>query len=454
VAAKADEIHIGQRVELFVDDYLVDRVNGDAMLVVKRPQPREVVFVADRPWEGSNSLYFTVLRDKSIFRMYYRGLQVRDRVHVHPEFVCYAESRDGIHWKRPNLGLVEFKGSKRNNIIRQGVGAHNFAPFRDDNPNASPQARYKAVGRGVRTADGETGSVHQLFAFQSPDGIHWKLMQSKPVLTNGRFDSQNVAFWDQKRRQYVCYFRDMLGGYRAIRTAHSSDFLEWKGIRFLGYRGAKREHLYTSAIQRYDRASHLLVGFPTRILPRSNFPDRPDWTEPMLIAGRDGYSFKHWPTPIIPAILPRQQGNRSNYASWGLVRIPSEPGRYSIYASESRRRGHSMQLRRYSYRQDGFVAAEAKQGELVTRPFVFDGDHLIVNFKTKPNGFICAEIQDASGKALSGLSLAKCRSMKGDQLAGQVVWQSQTKLSRFAGRPVRLRFKINSAAIYSFQFKK
>ena len=115
-------------------------------------------------------------------------------------------------WTRPELGLVEFDGSKKNNIVWDGLGSHNFTPFVDGNPKCPPEAKYKAIGRGKRTPDGKTGSVHQLFAFQSPDGIHWSLMRDEPVLTEGRFDSQNVAFWDAERDCYVAFYRDSLGG--------------------------------------------------------------------------------------------------------------------------------------------------------------------------------------------------------------------------------------------------
>ena len=453
-AMATEEVAIGSRVELFADDYLVAKLNGDAHLVAKQPVAREVVFRADKSWEGSSSLYFTIFRDGPRFRMYYRGTQVRDRKLLHPEFTCYAESHDGIHWQRPTLGLVEFNGSKQNNILLQGIGAHNFTAFRDTNPDARPEARYKAVGRGVRTPDGKIGTVHQLFAFQSADGIHWQRMQEQPILTDGRFDSQNVAFWDGTRRQYVCYFRDMLGGYRAIRSGLSNDFLSWKDVRFIGFRGAERRHLYTNAIQRYDRAPHMLIGFPTQFLPRQQFPDRPDWTEPLFIAGRDGDSFKMWPKTIIPNLRPEQQGNRGNYVSWGLVRLPSEPGRYSLYASEARRSESSMRLRRYTYRRDGFVAAQAQKGELITHPFTFTGNRLLVNFKTRPKGYLRVEIQDSSGETFPNWSLSTCQKLSGDKLTGEVKWKGTLSLEKLVGRLVRARFEIRDAEIYSFQFEE
>ncbi len=186
-------VDVGSRRELFVDDVLVERFVGDARLELQRPSPREVVLVTDRPWEGNTSAYFTVFQDGPRYRMYYRGSHFDEekRRATHPEVTCYAESHDGIQWTRPELGLFEFAGSRQNNIVWSGPGTHNFTPFLDTNPRSPPEARYKALGSGG------PGRKHGLYAFQSPDGIHWRLMQEEPVITAGAFDSQNLAFWER-----------------------------------------------------------------------------------------------------------------------------------------------------------------------------------------------------------------------------------------------------------------
>ncbi|HAA60694.1 MAG TPA: hypothetical protein DCE39_07165, partial [Planctomycetaceae bacterium] len=82
-----------------------------------------------------------------------------------------------------------------NNIILKGVGAHAFSPFKDSRPGCQPDAKYKALGVGY-------AKKHGLYAFQSPDGIRWTLISPDPVITEGAFDSQNLAFWDGKRGEY------------------------------------------------------------------------------------------------------------------------------------------------------------------------------------------------------------------------------------------------------------
>src|SRR6187431_187873 len=110
---------IGNRRELFVDDCLIDRMTGSARLEVQQPTPKEMVLTADKPWEGNTSAYYTILRDGETYRMYYRGANWDEKAKkaTHREVTCYAESKDGIAWTKPELGLFEFNGSKANNIV-------------------------------------------------------------------------------------------------------------------------------------------------------------------------------------------------------------------------------------------------------------------------------------------------------------------------------------------------
>ena len=247
---------------------------------------------------------------------------------AHPEVVCYAESKDGIHWSKPSLGLVEFNGSKENNIIWEGVGSHNFTPFKDTNPNCKAEEGYKAIGRG------EGG----LFVFKSRDGIHWSLMHDQPVITKGAFDSQNLAFWDGTRGEYREYHRDFRNG-RDIRTSTSRDFLHWSEPVFLNYSPGRVSQLYTNQVIPYYRAPHIFLGFPTRYIDRG-------WTEStrklpqleyrrlrgtksqregtaltdgMFMSSRDGRNFRVWPESFIrPGLrLKYNWFYGDNYQNWG-----------------------------------------------------------------------------------------------------------------------------------------
>ncbi len=112
-------IAIGNRLELFVDEHLIDTITDGAGLRLHKPIPRKAALVTDKPWEGNTCGYHTVFKDGDLYRMYYRGWNHDNKTQkqLHKAMVCYAESSDGIHWNRPSLGLVDFNGSKANNII-------------------------------------------------------------------------------------------------------------------------------------------------------------------------------------------------------------------------------------------------------------------------------------------------------------------------------------------------
>ena len=179
-------VDLGSRWELFVDQWLVDAKSGIEHRL-NDPQRAEVVLVTDAAWEGPTSGYYSVAQDGDVIRLYYRGYASGSDASEN-QVTCMAESRDGVHFTRPNLGIIEIDGSKDNNVIWQGIESHNMAPFHDTNPDCKPDERYKALG-GIRAAgtnwQGEKVESG-LYAFASPDGIHWHKMSAQPVMTKGR----------------------------------------------------------------------------------------------------------------------------------------------------------------------------------------------------------------------------------------------------------------------------
>lgn len=137
LAAGADDpIDIGTRRELFVDHYLIDQLDG-ATLKLHSPQSKGPAFRFDKPWEGRYSAVFSMFQDGDIYRMYYRA-----NASEKAEQWCDAESKDGIEWIRPNLGLHEFAGSRDNNILFTTEGDGHIAPFLDTRPGV-PKSRLR-----------------------------------------------------------------------------------------------------------------------------------------------------------------------------------------------------------------------------------------------------------------------------------------------------------------------
>lgn len=489
----AEWIDIGSRRELFVDHHLIENLDG-ARLELRHPTPREVAVSHDKPWEGNGTGYHSIFKDGDRYRMYYCTyhfeVEPKRLQTVKRSFLCYAESDDGVHWRKPELGLHEFEGSRKNNIVLapHAIGHSTVDPahssvFKDPNPKAAEEARYKAIIRGKQHLG--------LLAFQSPDGLRWTPMRERPVITEGAFDSQNLAFWDPVRGEYRAYFRTFTAGItsneqwkpagaRAIRTATSDNFVDWKNAADLSYVDSPEEHLYTNQIKPYHRAPHIFIGFPARYVERGwsdsmralPEPERRQWraraeerfgaalSEGLIMSSRDGVHFHRWNEAFLrPG--PERPGSwlyGHAFIGWHIVETASAlagaPNELSIYAVEGNWHGKGNQLRRYSLRLDGFVSVSAgwKGGRLLTRPLVFDGDQLEINFATSAAGSLRVEIQDLHGNPVKGLALADCAEVFGDSVSRRVTWNSDAKLSALAGKPLRLQFELKDADLYSFQF--
>lgn len=492
----ADAIDIGSRRELFVDDFLIEQLRGKAEQRLHQPQIREIVLTHDAPWEGSGSGYHSIFQDGGKYRMYYKSWQLsvtpgKVDTTEHPLFTAYAESDDGIHWRKPELGLHDFNGSKANNIVIPHGKMGNVNPdgghpavFKDENPAAPADAKYKAVVR--------SHSPKGLLALKSADGVRWSPMADAPVITAGAFDSQNLAFWDAASGVYRAYWRIFTGGvtdeknwkpagHRAIRTATSKDFIHWENQRDVSYVDSPSEQLYTNQVKPYHRAPHLLLGFPTRYIERGwtdstrELPEREnrEWrskandrygmavTEGLFMASRDGVKFKRWNDAFLPPGIerPGTWNYGHQYIAWHPVETKSAlegaPNELSFYATESYWTGRSSELRRYTLRLDGFVSIHAPMsgGELTTRAFTFTGRSLTMNFATSAAGGVQVEIQDEDGQAIPGFALTDGAQIFGDAVDRTVTWKNGSDVSPLAGKTIRLRFVLNDADLYSIKFE-
>ncbi len=473
-----DSLDIGSRLEPFVDDYLIEDLEG-LDLRVHRPREEEKVLHFDRPWEGNIPYFVNIYRDGDIYRMNYRGRSAPDYViqeelepgeevmPTHEEVACYAESRDGIRWVRTSLGQVEFRGSRDNNILDL-KGASRFVPFKDANPQAPAESRYKAVAYTKR------GEKPGLVPLHSPDGLHWKWMRPEPVITDGYFDSQNVSFWDGERGIYVALYRDFKSGIRTLKYATSSDFVQWSTGRWVDYGEVPREHLYTNATVPYFRAPHLFLAFPNRFSPwripmhlrpgrggerETEGPNKTGISDTVFMSSRDGL---HWYRFLEAFIRPgrdrRNWIHRNNLVGRGMV--ATGPDELSLYVIRHYTYP-TAHLLRVSVRTDGFASLHAGYpgGEMVTKPLIFQGSKLILNYSTSAAGSIQSEIQDANGHPIPGFSLQDCIPIWGDEIEGRARWNHPTSqtdqhpLKRLAGTTVRLRFVMKDADLYSLRFR-
>ena len=189
-------IEIGKTKQLFFDDYLIESLTkvkqGLNPAVKAEVNP---VLRPERPWEGRSMAPSQVVfdEDEQVFKMWYRTGTSKIRVDEDGKPIrggaagyvtdslssanCLATSKDGVHWERPSLGLVEFDGSKDNNILPDGEDHVPTFPAFLDTHESDPAKRYKTV---VGKKSTQAPMIRDLY--YSPDGIEWTAYEGNPII--------------------------------------------------------------------------------------------------------------------------------------------------------------------------------------------------------------------------------------------------------------------------------
>ncbi|MBI1903275.1 MAG: hypothetical protein HYS13_19410, partial [Planctomycetia bacterium] len=351
-------------------------------------------------------------------------------------------------------------GTRENNVILAGMPpfSHNFCPTIDPRQGVPPGERFKALAGARKTG---------LVPFVSGDGLKWKKLREEPVITDGAFDSQNVPFWSPAEQRYCCYFRVFKDGIRRIARATSSDFLHWSEPELMEYGERPIEHMYTNQTHPYFRAPQIYISTAARFFPgrRVLSPEQAkelgvhpsyfgDCSDGVFMTTRGGnrYDRTFMEGFLRPGIGLENWVSRTNYPALNVVQ--TGPAEMSLYVNQNYGQP-TAHLRRYSLRLDGFASAHApfEGGEVLTRPVRFSGRELLLNFATSAAGGVRVEIQDENGAALAGFSLSDCEELIGNEIERAVRWKAGSDVSSLAGKPVRLRFSLKDADVFSFQFR-
>jgi len=460
---KEDAVDLGSRLELFVDHFLMEELHN-VRLVLHEPKDEGIVFRFDKPWEGPFCGYATVIKEDNQFKLYYRGLPRAGKDGSDAETTCYAESADGIHWTRPEVGIHQVSGTLDNNVILADAApvTHNFSPFLDTRKGVHPAQKYKALGGTKKSG---------LIPYISEDGVHWKVLQKKPVITEGHFDSQNVSFWSEEEQLYLCYFRSWtrIGerNFRTVSRTYSEDFIHWTDPVKMDFGNTPMEQLYTNQTAPYYRAQHIYVAIAARFMPgRQVLTEEQalqlnvdpgyfkDCSDAVFMTSRGGnrYDRTFMDGFIRPGPGLQNWVSRSNYPALNVVQ--TGPKEMSLFVNQDYAQP-TAHLHRYSMRIDGFTSLHASYegGEMVTRPFRFTGDTLFLNYATSAAGFVKVQILDAEGKTVKGFELENSNELIGNEIEKAVIWKGDPDLLKLAGRKVRLRFAMKDADLYSIKFR-
>lgn len=473
------QLNTGDR-ELFVDDYRIDSM-VNVQRVVHPARRSKPLIKPDRPWEGNAAyIYGTVLKDEpagSGYRMWYTAYL--DKKY----YLCYATSRDGISWEKPDLSIVEYKGSTHNNICKEGGGT-----LVHDTAEKDPARRYKLME--VVKADTIRKRPMGYGVFFSKDGWRWTPYEGNPVITYG--DVSTVAYDRRKQRFIAATKQRMLVSNtsvtpgkmdRAAFISVSTDFIHWTAPGApgsdwaLAVEGDPADDLAVMAAggierQVYGMTVHPyagmyiglpwafdITGYATGIF--AGYGDGP--IQPQIAASRD---LKHWSrpdrTPVLPLGKAGAWDDGTIYSSSNLLVSEKEVTLYyggmnMPHGGSSATQVQTAQIAKAVWRRDGFVSlynAGDDPGVITTRPLAFTGRQLKVNASLENEGRLKVEILDASGRPLPGFTFSEADEIRGDQLSAVARWRSDHHVKELAGRKIRLRFHLKGGDLYAYWFSE
>jgi len=460
-------------------------------LTIEPAHKSEVFFAGEHPWEREANLgIVTVLHEAGRYRLWYAASKVADPA---ASYVCYAESDDGLAWQRPELGLCEYEGSARNNILCCGRDLHLGSVFMD--PSAPPEERYKAIaprGRYYRDgqpdpdmtreqhkallADVEVGGVDArrraqaievrmgVCASVSPDGIHWRNL-ADPILDVGAsmLDTHNLASFDASQGQYVAYLRGHLDRRRLIRRSEGDEFTRLGQPRpclMCDTQDPVDDDMYNSCYCPYP-------GQPLHLMFPSIYHRMASTVDIQLAVSRDGYL---WTRPERRPIIDRshEEGEYGTlYASPDLVAPGNGEWRLAFVANQRRhdflRRGRAYpqdgEIRWAVWREDRLAGLEALSDGVVTLvQRQCAGRELRLNYRTEDDGWVKVELVNLPETPpvevlpFEGFSLGEAETLTGDELSRLVRWRGKSDLSSLQGTDISVRLHLHRAKVFAITF--
>lgn len=462
-AVASGGISEGSSWHLFLDDQYIDSAHDIQKEIVQPKRILEPVLKGDTPWEHNPFLFGSVIHDKetNLFKMWYMSYNPGEKFET-LTCVLYAESKDGIVWDKPRLGLYDFKGDKKNNIVLTSLGhgaLYSPSVIKDD-LEVDPEKRYKMVywDKKGPNSYGDGG----MFIAYSPDGKKWRRPKEEPVLYASRTENSVSDVLDLLRDpisgKYVVYGKgwSMPGQkYRNIIRTESDNFEEWSAPKPV-------------LLHAFDQVDPQSYGMPVFYysgmyigLMRSFklWGDDPSGTEDMdieLTSSRNGVDWQR--TYKLNMFLPTGPDG-----SWDEGMILTAPpivvgDKIYIYYSgwngphNSKKRNSAIGLSVLSDGRFASIRPMKKQGQVITPPIEVTGKHLLVNADAA-HGSINVAILKEDGSEIENFTIKDSKELKEDGLSLLVDWNQASSLSGMVGKKVRLKFVLNKGSkLFAFKF--
>jgi len=443
-----------------LDSALIETSTNARVTVGRVEKDAKPLFAEDQPWEVRiDNVYANVLfddRDRRFKCWYSPFIQFRDRWDgkrwiknaegISREMaICYAQSRDGLLWEKPELGLVEFEGSRRNNMIWRGP--HGSGIFLDRH-ETDPGRRFKIFySQPDSMGTHRVGEIGMAAAF-SADGLHW----SPPVSCRSieaRGDTHNNAFWDARSGKYVAYTRllmpDAQGrAQRTVGRTESPDFAQWTKAEPV-LQGTPEHQTYAMPVMPHHQGYLGLVMI---------FHTLENTVDCELAWSRDTRQWQR----IAPgsALIPRGPEGAHDHGCIFAAAYPVVTPESTLIYYGGNDRGHNGPRKGYfcraRMRPDGFagLAPERRNDSatVLTRPIPVSGRKLRITADAAA-GRIRAEIPGSPAH-----SLEACRPITGAVTNAAFEWQGARDLSPHLGKKIEIQVEFHSATLYTLSFSE
>ncbi len=449
-----EPVMLGPRKHVFIDEVMVDRKQNVKLML--NPPTDAVKTNEYAAWDAS---FFE--HEGKIYTVVSEGYEGDEGP------INLLVSEDGINFERPSLGLIEYKGSRDNNLIMLGLPSWGKY-FKDTNPICPPEELFKATlwvaQRGI-------------YMYFSPDAVHWRRNETcmLPLVSGGGCET----FWDDQQGCYFNYIkRD--GSYSTGLFPHYG-----RGTTMFKTRQVNKPWPFNPVPDPYFEGwpfpavtgEGLTVFDPDLFDPDMGqvFRSRPQkylWAPDTYVAFlvRNGKADLATSRDAVHWKLCSEQGlgyYADSIIANGLIRRGDQIWQYGKdrFADSGSKGRPSVRL---TQRLDGFLFldAGAQPGVVVTRPFVFQGDRLSLNVDAK-GGRVKVAIVALHGKEYTGYNVAStnppkemlrgfgikdCDPIKTDSVRHVVTWKGSPDVGNLAGQVVRLRFEMQNAKLYAFKF--
>lgn len=471
-------IPVGNVRQLMFDRQIIDDAWGCERTVHQPEKYGKNPVLPGEPQFGKVHFGSSYLFDEETrkFRLWASSWNTTRREEDLGTFQAYYDSDDLLRWNAPSLGIVDYDGSKANNVINaaRAVEYHGASVVKVPDRLQS-RGRY-AMCYGFAHQPPKPGTLHgmEMRIAWSEDGYRWKDQPENPVF-RGRSDTFNNILYNPDRDVFMLYRRATVNANQIRRVAYSEskDLVTWtqpQTILFPDEMDAA-SMFYSMVVVRYQG---MYLGFLQNFYMYS---DNPSYAGPVrngpkshqldieLAWSRDGL---HWERhPQRPLFL--ETGPPGSY-DWGMVSVHQglheKDGRISLlyegiealHVEAQVKKGRGSNLCLATLRQDGFVSLDArKEGYALTKPISVPGGKLHINAQTEHGGFVRVALRRGDGVNdgdwMDGWTFEDGSEFRGDSTDATLSWKGGTSLDSLKDRAVRLHFWMNKAKLYSFWFQ-